>query len=98
MNSANTSTQPFSLKDLIGDGFLWGVPTHRRTIEKRLTRKFGHPKYVMKIFKPKTTLRVCNVCGDDHEVGRLCRKYKVIVAIFIFLYNIYCSNLLQEGD
>lgn len=66
--------KPFSLKDIVGDGFLWAVPRCRRTLEKRLTRKFGHPKYVLKILQPKQTLRTCNVCGDDHEVGVLCRK------------------------
>ncbi|XP_018564249.1 39S ribosomal protein L32, mitochondrial [Anoplophora glabripennis] len=62
----------FSLKDVLGDGFLWAVPKHRRSIEKRLKRKFGHPDYVLKIMKPKTNLRTCNVCGDDHEAGVLC--------------------------
>lgn len=73
-NTNNTTKPPFSLKDIVGDGFLWAVPRCRRTIEKRLTRKFGHPNGVLKILTPKTTLRTCNVCGDDHEVGVLCRK------------------------
>lgn len=64
----------FSLKDVLGDGFLWAVPKHRRSIEKRLKRKFGHPDYIWKMMRPKTNLRVCNVCGDDHEAGVLCRK------------------------
>lgn len=63
-----------TLKDIIGDGFLWGVPRNRRTIEKRWKRRFGHPEYSNKLLLPKSTLRVCNVCGDDHEVGVLCRK------------------------
>lgn len=62
----------FSLKDLIGDGFLWAVPKHRRTIEKRLNRKFGRPEYVWKLLKPKTTLRICVTCGNHHEVDTLC--------------------------
>lgn len=66
---------PYSLKDLIGDGFLWAVPKNRRTVEKRWKRKFGSPEYVLKILLPKTTLRVCNHCGHDFEVGLLCRKY-----------------------
>ncbi|KAK4880877.1 hypothetical protein RN001_004196 [Aquatica leii] len=74
------SPKPLSIKDIIGDGFLWGVPTNRRTIEKRLKRKFGNPYYVYKIMVPKTTLRVCNVCGDDHEVGVLCPTcYKKVI-------------------
>ncbi|KAJ6635991.1 39S ribosomal protein L32, mitochondrial [Pseudolycoriella hygida] len=69
---SSNSVEPFSLKDLIGDGFLWAVPRNRRTIEKRLKRKFGHPDYVWKLIKPKTTLRTCNQCGHDYEVGLLC--------------------------
>ncbi|XP_062533967.1 large ribosomal subunit protein bL32m-like [Armigeres subalbatus] len=62
----------FSIKDLIGDGLLWAVPKHRRTIEKRLKRKYGTPEYKLKIFTPKTHLRICTSCGSDHEVGVLC--------------------------
>lgn len=68
------SSAPFSLKDLIGDGILWAVPKHRKSIERRLKAKYGHPKYHMKIMSPKTTLRICMQCGHDHEVGVLCRK------------------------
>lgn len=53
---------------------LWAVPKHRRTVEKRLKRKYGTPEYVLKILKPKAHLKVCNACGHDHEVGILCRK------------------------
>ncbi|KAG4078344.1 hypothetical protein HA402_013054 [Bradysia odoriphaga] len=70
-NSANIGA-PFSLQDLIGDGFLWAVPKNRRTIEKRWKRKYGSPEYFLKILQPKTTLRVCNHCGHDYEVGLLC--------------------------
>ncbi|CAO1422168.1 unnamed protein product [Diamesa serratosioi] len=68
-----TSKRPaFSLKDLIGDGMLWAVPKTRRTVEKRLNRKFGDPFYVWKLLKPKTQLKVCDSCGHHHEVGILC--------------------------
>lgn len=70
------TSQPFTLKDLIGDGFLWAVPRTRRTIEKRMKRKFGHPMYHMKILPLKVNLRTCMQCGHDHEVGVLCRKQK----------------------
>lgn len=73
IQQAQTS-QPFSVKDLIGDGFLWAVPRTRRTIEKRLKRKFGNPKYHIKLMLPKLNLRTCMQCGHDHEVGVLCRK------------------------
>ncbi|XP_055321630.1 39S ribosomal protein L32, mitochondrial [Sitodiplosis mosellana] len=71
VNETQSST-PFSLKDLIGDGILWAVPKHRKSIERRLKAKYGHPRYVMKIYTPKTTLRICVQCGHDHEVGVLC--------------------------
>lgn len=65
-------SNPFSLKNIMGDGFLWGVPTCRRTIEKRLCRKFGIPDYVWKPLVAKTNLLMCNACGHYHEVGVLC--------------------------
>lgn len=67
-----TPSEPFSLKKLIGDGLLWAVPKHRRTIEKRLKRKFGDPYYHQKILTPKTNIRMCHTCGDHHEIGILC--------------------------
>lgn len=97
-NESTKQDRPFSLKDLVGDGFLWAVPRCRRTIEKRLTRKFGHPQGVLKIFLPKTTLRTCNVCGDDHEVGVLCRKTIALFRSTIFNEIKLCSFMLQESD
>lgn len=74
-SSSKQQVPNYSLKDLIGDGFLWAVPRNRRTIEKRWKRKFGSPEYVNKLLLPKTNLRVCNNCGHDYEVGILCRKF-----------------------
>lgn len=64
----------FSLKDLIGDGFLLAVPKFRRTIEKRWKRKYGSPEYVWKMLIPKNNIIVCSDCGHYHERGRLCGK------------------------
>ncbi|XP_054734504.1 39S ribosomal protein L32, mitochondrial [Anastrepha obliqua] len=77
LNSPRTSADTeksgrFSLKELLGDGILWAVPKHRRTIEKRLKRKFGVPEYNWKPLTVKTNLRNCNQCGHDHELGVLC--------------------------
>lgn len=66
---------PSKISDLWSDGILWAVPKHRKSIEKRLKQKYGHPKYHLKTLQPKTTLRICIQCGHDHEVGVLCRKY-----------------------
>lgn len=73
-NNEIQSSTSFSLKDLIGNGILWAVPKHRKSLERRLKAKYGNPKYHMKIYSPKTTLRICVQCGHDHEVGVLCRK------------------------
>ncbi|XP_044727426.1 39S ribosomal protein L32, mitochondrial [Chrysoperla carnea] len=69
---SNVAKSKFSLKDLIGDGLLWAVPKNRRTIERRLKRKYGSPEYVVKILKPKNHLRICGKCGHYYEVGVLC--------------------------
>ncbi|XP_014366787.2 39S ribosomal protein L32, mitochondrial [Papilio machaon] len=69
----------FSIKDIVGDGFLLAVPKFRRTIEKKLKRKFGYPEYVWKMLVPKTNIKVCNECGHHHERGRLCEHcYKKV--------------------
>ncbi|KAK9891464.1 hypothetical protein WA026_014696, partial [Henosepilachna vigintioctopunctata] len=57
---------------IIGDGIVWAVPKHRRSIEKRLKRKFGRPDYHMTLLLPKTNIRICNTCGDHHEIGVRC--------------------------
>ncbi|XP_050087235.1 39S ribosomal protein L32, mitochondrial-like [Anopheles aquasalis] len=62
----------FSVRDFLGDGILWAVPKHRRTVEKRHKRKYGSPEYKLKILTPKSHLRSCATCGSDHEVGVLC--------------------------
>lgn len=66
------TAEKFSLKDIVGDGFLLAVPKFRRTLEKRLTRKFGSPEYHWKMLVPQTNIKVCHECGHHHERGRLC--------------------------
>lgn len=65
-------SKQFTVQDFIGDGFLWGVPKHRKTIEKRLKKRFGTPGLSNKMILEKTHLRVCNSCGNHYEVGVLC--------------------------
>lgn len=72
LGNTKDRTPSRSLKDLIGDGILWAVPKHRRTIEKRLKRKFGIPDLNWKPLRVKTHLRSCNQCGHDYEAGVLC--------------------------
>uniref|UniRef100_A0A1A9Z4G7 Uncharacterized protein n=1 Tax=Glossina pallidipes TaxID=7398 RepID=A0A1A9Z4G7_GLOPL len=54
VNCDSSQHRPYSFKDLLGDGFLWAVPKHLRTIEKRLKRKSGFPEYSWKLFRVKT--------------------------------------------
>uniref|UniRef100_A0A336L163 Large ribosomal subunit protein bL32m n=1 Tax=Culicoides sonorensis TaxID=179676 RepID=A0A336L163_CULSO len=65
-------SKQFTVQDFIGDGFVWGVPKHRKTIEKRLKNRYGTPGLANKMLTIKTHLRVCNNCGHHHEVGVLC--------------------------
>uniref|UniRef100_A0A1B6HU49 Large ribosomal subunit protein bL32m n=1 Tax=Homalodisca liturata TaxID=320908 RepID=A0A1B6HU49_9HEMI len=62
----------FSLEDLLKDSILWAVPKHRRTVEKRLSRKFGWPNQVWKPIVPKKNLLMCRSCGDHYVAGHLC--------------------------
>nr|XP_031829442.1 39S ribosomal protein L32, mitochondrial [Nomia melanderi] len=61
-----------SLKDILNDSFLWAVPKKRRTIEKRLNRRFGWPNYIWKPHVPKTNILMCRRCGHHYEAGLLC--------------------------
>ena len=78
-----------SLKDIWGEGILWGVPKHRRTIEKRLKRKFGHPEYHWKLLKPRTNIITCHSCGHAHEAGILCGEIlNYEIRFLIYYYNL----------
>ncbi|KAF9414121.1 hypothetical protein HW555_007880 [Spodoptera exigua] len=66
----------FSINDIVGDGFLLAVPKFRRTIERKLKRKFGSPEYVWKMLVPNNSIKVCQNCGHHHEKRRLCGVYE----------------------
>lgn len=52
---------------------LWAVPKHRRTIEKRMTRKYGNPgDAFVKTLQKKQHLQECDTCGNHKEAGTLC--------------------------
>ncbi|XP_075231442.1 mitochondrial ribosomal protein L32 [Lycorma delicatula] len=64
-----------SLENLMQESFLLAVPKSRRTIEKRMQRKFGWPEYGPHGWKPlvpRTNLLTCNVCGHNYEAKCLC--------------------------
>jgi len=72
-SQTSSTPQPFSIKDLIGDGIVWGVPKHRRSIERRMKRKFGDPYYgTYKPLTVKNNLEVCDICSNHKEMGVLC--------------------------
>lgn len=64
-----------SLTDILKDGLLWAVPKSRRSLEKRMKRKYGNPEYNWKPFVPKTNILSCITCGHDREADKLCRKF-----------------------
>lgn len=66
------SQKQTSIPSTKDDGFLWGVPKHRRSVEKRWSRKFGFPKYNWKPLVPKSNLKVCRACGHFHESFTIC--------------------------
>lgn len=68
-----------SAKQIWEDAILAAVPRNRRTIEKRLKRRFGNPEYVWKMMFLKKNLQTCMQCGNFHEPGLLCRKFSVFV-------------------
>ncbi|CAL8148369.1 unnamed protein product [Orchesella dallaii] len=63
-----------TVEDKKSEGFVWGVPKRRRTVEKRMTRKFGLPEWGLKLIKPKYNLLVCDTCGHHYEAKHLCRN------------------------
>lgn len=60
-----------ALEDAMEEGFLWAVPKHRRSRERRLIRKFGLENKHKKML-PYRKLLTCDDCGHVHEPGRLC--------------------------
>lgn len=85
-----------SLKEILKNGILWAVPKKRRTIEKRLSRRFGVEKYFWKPPVPKTNLLICVNCGHNYEAGRLCGKsycYKTVIIVIIQIITKLKSNL-----
>jgi len=71
-SQTSSTPQPFSITDFIGDGFVWAVPKTRRSLERRMKRKFGSPYYVWKPLQVKQHLEVCDTCSNHKERGILC--------------------------
>ncbi|CAH1710966.1 39S ribosomal protein L32, mitochondrial [Aphis gossypii] len=61
-----------NIERLFGDSIFWAVPKHRRSIEKRLKRKFGCIDDFYKMLLPRTDLFTCNQCGHSYQRRHLC--------------------------
>lgn len=78
MHKESLSVPRNPMEDLIGDGFLWGVPKNRRSRERRLIRKFGLENWHKKML-PIRKLLTCDECGHVYEPGRLCRRFLALL-------------------
>lgn len=64
-----------SILDNIFDGFLLAVPKKRRSVEKRMSMRFGVKKWAphgWKMIDPKSNIITCKTCGHFHELEYLC--------------------------
>ena len=65
----------WSMREIF-DGFLWHAPRSRRSIERRLIRRFGYVnKYqpTSLLIKKKRNLVICDECGNWHELQNICQ-------------------------
>ncbi|XP_025408450.1 39S ribosomal protein L32, mitochondrial [Sipha flava] len=67
-----SSQHLIDVQQLFKNSILWAVPKHRRTIEKRLGRKFGYITEFYKMLMPRTDLFTCNHCGHYYQRRHLC--------------------------
>ncbi|KAK3591406.1 hypothetical protein CHS0354_005328 [Potamilus streckersoni] len=70
-NSESGSSR--SVIDSIFGSILWGVPKSRRTLEKRLTRKFQGKEF-KEVTAIKKNIVACLECGTYHEMHTICPK------------------------
>ncbi|XP_064643547.1 large ribosomal subunit protein bL32m-like [Lineus longissimus] len=68
----NSSNQTSLLDSILGNGILWAsVPKHRRTAERRATRRMamaGHRERYL----PKKDIVACLECGHWHQTHTIC--------------------------
>ena len=58
----------------MSNGMLLAVQKRRRTVEKKLRRRFGVEAYPSDcyIIRPKNNIIVCDNCGHHHELHTIC--------------------------
>jgi ribosomal protein L32 len=71
--SPSSGTHNPSMADQF-DGILWAVQKTRRSVERRLKRKFGDCKLISnsKMLKLRHDLTICQSCGSWHELNFIC--------------------------
>ena len=85
-----------SIKDILNETVLWAVPKKRRSLEKRLDRRYGIPEYHWKPHVPKTNILMCRKCGHDYEAGTLCGKiYNLRTKNYDLLNSYHIYHFLQ---
>jgi hypothetical protein len=67
--------------DSLKDGFLWNTPKKRKSIEWRMSARFGSLQWgTSKIIRKNQLLRVDHKTGDFFELGRLApNQYKKVM-------------------
>jgi len=61
-------------EDKKSEGFLWGVPKKRTSLEKRWCKNMGAENWLWKMLIPKYNIRICETCGHHYEAKHLCRN------------------------
>ncbi|CAG2102021.1 unnamed protein product [Medioppia subpectinata] len=62
------------IEDIMRNGFVFATQKKRRTVERRLERRFGLDKYpdTSPIIRAKQNLIPCDRCGQYHEFHTIC--------------------------
>jgi len=73
-NTRDSERNGSMIDDIMRNGFVFATQKKRRTVERRLVRRFGHENYPDKcgIIRPKENIIVCDRCGHHHELHTIC--------------------------
>ena len=73
-NASNYKNHKSLVDEIMADGMLLAVQKKRRTVERRLERRFGVERYPQDcaIIRVKQNLVVCDNCGHYHESHTIC--------------------------
>lgn len=83
-NERSSIPKQFSIHDIMSESILWAVQKHRRTLERRMSRRIGIRDRVFKLQLPQSDMLVCNHCGHDYKKGYLCSKLlKLVLIVFV---------------